>query len=535
MDGGVRYSARAGKRLEPSPELQELRQWALQQGISFPKLDYPVLFEPGYVGSQALEEIGPNEAIVTVPKSLLFMASLADESELSVIINEHPELFTSDRHIWYEDFRLIALILFERRKGRESFWYHFITTLPKTVDSVILWTDAELEELQDRMLVKDAKERLKEIRQCWKEFRETMLQYPALFTEDMLRFEDFVWAQQIVASRAFGKSVPSTSLCPIAEFLNHDTVQTYYFYGPASALQPKFMPEDDADDLPHDSEKVWPITYDALALIAKKTEALNDQTYTQVAEIARNMENERYTRMQAAAWKPMEFHVTDEFVFRILTGPTETYSKGSELYLCYGADSNRHLLIYYGFALPANRYNYEYMFVDSRDVMVTEEQRAYAEEIGLKARWCFKVREREVCLQLIRTLRALHWKTATHSAAALFSPVDFALEKEVLQATISILQRALASYSTTLAQDERALAASPENMRTVFALQYRRQRKLALTTQVLLCEALLEVVSSLQNGADYAAATTLLNTRRHEPLNLAFSDMLKPYLIEIRA
>ena len=532
MAAPVRHPPRPGTRLDPSPELIELKDWAIREGISFPKLDYPVRFDPGYTGSQALEEIGPNEAIVTVPKRLLFMASLVDESELGVIVREHPELFTSDQNSWYEDYRLIAYMLFERKKGRDSFWYHFLATLPKSVDTVLLWTEEELGELQDPLLVEDAKERLKEVRHCWKMFRETMLQYPTFFTEDMLTFQDFIWAQQIVSSRGFGKSVPSTSMCPVAEFLNHDNTQTYYCYGPTSVLQPKNSPEDDADDPPHSSEKVNPLSYYMLALMLKITQKVDNGTYNEMTMTAQKLDNDRYDRMQASAWKPMEFNVTDEYVFRIMTGPTETYSQGAEIYLNYGADSNRHLLIYYGFSLPVNWYNYEYVMVPTEEVLCTPTQLTYARTLEVKSKVCFKVREREVCMQLVRTMRTLRWKYFKHSLPACFLPADLSLETEALQASLTLLRNALGRYPTTAEQDAE-LQAAATNIRLVFALEYRRQRKFAIVTQVALLESLLEVISLVQSGSSLEAAYSILDPRRHDPLNLTYTAMLQPYLSEL--
>ena len=528
----VQHPAKSGEPQPSSASLQGLKDWALREGIRFPKLDYPVRFPPGYVGSQALETIGPNEVIVSAPRRMLLMASDVDKTELAPIITEHPELFDWELNSWYDDYRLIIFMLFERHKGPTSYWYYFLETLPKELDTVLIWTEEELGELQDPMLVRDARERLREVRDCWRQVKAVLKHYPSLFTSEMLNFEDFLWAQQIVASRAFGKSVPSTSLCPIAEFLNHDTVQTYYIYGPPSLHCPKVVSPDDGDDLPSEADHAWPVPYVSLAILVKLAREVLDEGYALIQETATSLDNQRRARAQEAAWKPMDFKETEENTFRIMTGPGETYEKGAEVYLCYGADSNRHLLIYYGFSLSRNKYNYEYLTPSLSDLTSDPRVLESGGDIGLDQKWPMKVREREICMDLIRTFRALLWLPEVHTLEACFKPVNFILELETFEAARKLLHTTLANYPTTMEQDSQR--SEQQSLRKVFAREYRRQRKLALHMQVRLLDLLTGLIEGVQAGSALESEVAKLNGT-YENLGVQYSDMLRPYIEDLES
>lgn len=507
--------------------MKELLAWAQAEGAQFPKLAYPVLFPPGYIGSQATADVLPNEAIVTIPRRLLFIATLADETPFGHLMSEHPELFDPGEHSWSEDFRLIALLLYELKKGAASFWHPFLESLPRDVDTLMKWSPAELEELQDGLLATDVKEKIAEAEICWQQLRSVLLEDTVCFSPEMLTLDLFSWANDIVSTRAFGTSTGSNALCPIAELLNHNEVDSYHLYGPVDRVKPRVLSEDDGDSLPYDSASVWPVSYRILARLVAMTEALGEEPAQQMLATATTYDNERYARLQAASWKPVEFEDTRDFVFRILAGPNETYGSGAELYLCYGAESNRHLMLHYGFSLPVSRYNYEYIFVAAAELM-TEQQIACAKANELAELWCFKVREREVCMQMIRTVRALLWRKSLHTPEAAFLPRDWGLEGQTLEICLAILNSSLELYPTTLLEDE-ALLATASSPRLLFALRYRCQRKRAIHTQISLLTTLQSALPLLQSGTSYSH----LITQNYQPLRLTFDTMLRPYLLEI--
>ena len=65
------HAAEPGELIPMSPAFQDLWNWALSNGVTCPKLRYPVRFGAGYIGAQATARLEPSEAIVSVPRKLM--------------------------------------------------------------------------------------------------------------------------------------------------------------------------------------------------------------------------------------------------------------------------------------------------------------------------------------------------------------------------------------------------------------------------------------------------------------------------------
>ena len=70
-------------------------EWCSQNGILFPKVKFPLFFD-GLVGIGTYEVIQPNEAILSVPISLLFSTNRARESKIKHIFIDNPDVFDQD-------------------------------------------------------------------------------------------------------------------------------------------------------------------------------------------------------------------------------------------------------------------------------------------------------------------------------------------------------------------------------------------------------------------------------------------------------
>ena len=484
-----------GTPVPPSPQLQRLFLWALQQGAQWSKISYPVHFSPGYLGSSALQDISSNETILTVPDRLLLTAKSVESSEIGGIIRGHPELFSA-QHPWHEDLRLIAYLLYVKSHGRGCFWEPFVSMLPTNPESLLVWTESELAELQDEHLVSELKERHSEMQRYWHQFRPVLTSNPQAFSEEQLTYEEFLWAQLVISSRSFGKRVPSATLCPIAELLNHSPVRTYYTYGHPTKLQPFTEPKYDKDDLPRDLQLFWPVSYELLVLASKATQPMSDSMYQQLCTTARDMDSDRYASQRVTAVNHAPDERSPEHVLRIVTGPEETYAQGAEVYLNYGAYSNRQLLLYYGFALNNNPYNYEYIVVPLGSIL-TGTKLNYLRDFHNGEQWSFKIRDNEICMSLLRTLRAVMWRDQAPEAC--FRPVNLILEREVVSKAVQLVQHALGEFPTTAEQDAEKLTESM-SMRKKFALMYRSQRKSILSHQIHLLSTLSSLLGALQDG-----------------------------------
>lgn len=135
--------------LKPSIEVQQMMDWAQSEGIQWPKLHYPVRFEPGYLGSVATEDIGPGEKIVWAPNQALFTSKLAYESELRPVFDQFPELFGKPV------LAMATFIIWEKFKGDRSRWCVFLNGQPRENSVLQDWSEEELRELQDLRVVCD--------------------------------------------------------------------------------------------------------------------------------------------------------------------------------------------------------------------------------------------------------------------------------------------------------------------------------------------------------------------------------------------
>jgi hypothetical protein len=353
---------------ETSAEMQEYYDWARDNGIEWLKLHYPAVFPPGYIGTVASEEIGPHESVIKVPNHMILSYKLAAASDLMPIFDQYPELFSAS-HYDHEDLTLISYLIKERSKGRGSFWFPFIQVLPQTVEVLYDWEAKEMKELQDPDLLYDAKTRLIQNLRLWREWRSALQRHPEAFSDDMLKFESFHWALKLIVTRCFGKYSPSTSFCPIAELLNHSNSQTVYIYGDDSAKDLRsfthFAEDEDQDDLYFEPEDFIYLSCKQLLNLLGVASRLDGLVKERLKSEAVRLDciDADHCELYSAFHKQQELSFTESLeetessCLRIQSG-AEVYRRGSQVCLSYGRYSSRHLLSYYGFLLPDNKFDY---------------------------------------------------------------------------------------------------------------------------------------------------------------------------------
>lgn len=106
-------------KLPQTPAMEAYLQWARSRGIKWEKIEYPVLFPPGYIGSRAIAPIFPGESIVVAPNNALLTTKVALNSDVVEIYQENQDLFSEDNPR-YDDLVLITFLIFEKYKGTES-------------------------------------------------------------------------------------------------------------------------------------------------------------------------------------------------------------------------------------------------------------------------------------------------------------------------------------------------------------------------------------------------------------------------------
>lgn len=269
--------------LKKSKEMEELFEYSRSLGVSMnPKLAYPTLFYPGYLGILATESISPNETLLTASKPSFLSINLANTFPLKQIFIDHPEDFAEGNG--GENNRFIAFILAELSKGPDSSWHTYLKNLPTDIEVLSDWSPEELTELQDEVLLQyNVNKNIQEF-ECNLAIQEIFKKYPDIIKSEFV--DKVEWAWKVICTRAFGRCLPLLSLIPVADYFNHANVLTNYFYG---LVDEEDNREFEVSDEDHDSPlpiKTVTLNYFKLAKLAisQKKPGVNNQNFLERAK-----------------------------------------------------------------------------------------------------------------------------------------------------------------------------------------------------------------------------------------------------------
>ena len=200
-------------------------RWLEDNGARFPKVVWPSRATVGGVrGAVATGDIATNEPMMWIPHKLLISPPVARSSpHIGHVFIENERFFHGD-----DDLLLATYCMYEESRGKDSFWYPFLAMLPRP-GSISDWTKEEMAEVQDDVLVHEAKRRPQRLNLKYERLM-VMLEeeYFDLFDRTVHTFERFRHAWMTIQARAFGRRLPWTALVPFADCLNHTNVQTKY-------------------------------------------------------------------------------------------------------------------------------------------------------------------------------------------------------------------------------------------------------------------------------------------------------------------
>ena len=86
------------------------------------------------------------------------------KSPIAHIVQKHPEVFR--QHYDSEYLMLASFVFHEFLKGEASFWHDYFAIINFS-DIPMLWTEEEIDELQDQILKKDIKHYRDEFEDEW--------------------------------------------------------------------------------------------------------------------------------------------------------------------------------------------------------------------------------------------------------------------------------------------------------------------------------------------------------------------------------
>ena len=198
--------------------------WCNKEGMVMPKLEYPAYFENGLIGVRCKEDIINREAYLFVPfKMMLSVHKVQNDDVLGPIVLDHPECFDEEKGNDWEQLTLAIGLLYEMTKGKESYWYPYLRQMPD-VEFSSSWDEHELEMLQDDYCVYQLKEYDAELAATWEIFEKVLLEYESVFPAKFIDRGLFLNIYGQVCTRCFGYGLESTAMIPMADNLNHSSV-----------------------------------------------------------------------------------------------------------------------------------------------------------------------------------------------------------------------------------------------------------------------------------------------------------------------
>ena len=469
-------------------------------------------WEDGILGAAAKQDIPPNKAYVFVPYSICINLFKAKSSEIRHVFRHR--FFT--QHTRGNDHMLWVFVMYERLKGKNSLWYHYFSTITG-FNNLIDWSEEELHELQDRLIVHDNTKWKQRIRRIWASAQKILGAYPEHFPPDQDLESVFMWAWRVCCTR--GYAWEGGMLIPMADNMNHGEVYTSYESEEREILA--VLAQNGTNDVDYSDYLL--IHTEAKAQVDPRHNTTRLEKFllenqlpdlSSVADLEKAVENFRSSSSEdderniaectsdeeSAAEQVDEaeelVEEPDKF-FMMSSGVRTSFKKGDQVLNAYGRLNNRNLLLDYGFAIQDNRYDTVYFLlwtlssgreglVEFEDIEVKSQQYAEGTELyGLK----MKRLNLDVFVYFREILR-LNVKQF---------PSDFNKELEIIEKYFEVLYRLQAEFRTSLELDLDLLERNPPG-RLRSALYYRINQKKIVANQIKMLETLRGEIIEIQQG-----------------------------------
>ena len=442
-------------------------QWVINQGIKHPSCEYTHLFytKEGfpYQGVIATHDIHQYETIIEMPYDSLITTQKA-YLEYKHIFDSHPDLFCNvptclalNKHILI----LITYILAEMGKKEKSSIYPVLINNPHTFDTLLTWSNDELQELQNPYLLKEVTDTQLIIDNYYAKYCEVISKY-SMFSHELITKEKFYWCLEYILSRCYFTG--TLILAPYIYCLNHSDTdvgitvheKTDSLFAPLHGLISKNVSEYYIND------------YDSL------------HPYNWIHEIIKN---------GAANQKPFTLYSN-----------TSSFKKGEQVFNHYDDNNNESLLFFYGYCNEFNVYDYVNLPVDqiiSQPNKVAVLLKHFKQDIpdnleNLSIPIYYSV----ISNTLINYSKLLLSKGDEFS----LSKLNITDEVQAVENAIIILTSYLSKFPTTFKQDLELLKAKSNPFKRFMSIVYRAWQKRICHHQIFLLTIIKEMLTKVGNG-----------------------------------
>lgn len=443
-----------------------LKNWLESLGCEInPKVDYPAIFDDQLYGTIARHKLQPRETVVLIKHEAIISTELLQDTEIKVIFEEFPEIFSKENPEGLDN-QFLTLIIYEKSKGPTSKWALYFNTLPTKVENLSDWETNDLLELQDNDIIADSFIRKDKNISTYNDLRRILNKYPMFFPQEVT-IELIEWCWKIIWTRSFMRSPENSALIPYADFINHGTSTTcFYFIDQKEEDADEEMTFADYDEMftkdniqNINCKDLYEINFSAL-------EELDDEKFNLARKVL--TEADAIDKMAKDRKRKIPQSVDDvkDSDFLVVTGDNESYVEGSQIVFEYGSYSNTSLLIHYGFVVSENRFEYYRLKIELGKLLQPLQLKHLPFKYEKSCFLLFYLGPNELCREFLRAIRALLW-TPQYGSNAFFIQTDLFFEKQVLLKYAEILSGILRNYPSTIDED---LAISPNSVRHYFAV-----------------------------------------------------------------
>lgn len=212
-----------------------LLKWAKRNRISFGKLR-PAYYPTTGRGLMTCKKLNSGDLVISVPEEMLITAKTVKESDIGKQLIKLP----------LKPFLMLCVfILYEKHRGKSSFWHPYISTLPRFFNTPAYFNEEELNALPSS-LHEQCVTQVNIVHESYEELKGLLESSTSIVDKkflDNLTFHEFRWAWFVVNTRSVykaGKVATSPvamgtlqtenayALAPVLDLLNHtDTAEVY--------------------------------------------------------------------------------------------------------------------------------------------------------------------------------------------------------------------------------------------------------------------------------------------------------------------
>ncbi|OMJ93492.1 hypothetical protein SteCoe_3464 [Stentor coeruleus] len=213
----------------------KLYNWAIANGILMPSLQFPIAYwDEGIIGIGAKVDLPTNKAFMFIPTVLVISPSVAKKSLISSIFSAYPYFFAGHDNAEFDI--LLVFLVYEKSKGSSSKWHTYFEAI-NDLELLCDWSENDLQQLQDPLLVYHAREFAEKISKKFDEIKEVFDEHSDFFPQGPSLREYFEWSYRVLSTRSV--EMNELSLIPMADFINVSNNELVYEYYDADVLNSK--------------------------------------------------------------------------------------------------------------------------------------------------------------------------------------------------------------------------------------------------------------------------------------------------------